>query len=59
MAQARLANHMREALPALGKGLSTCIVVVLTETDREEEIHKLVTESYRILAPEKLIALLD
>jgi hypothetical protein len=50
---------MREALPALGKGLSTCIVVVLTETDREEEIHKLVTESYRILAPEKLIALLD
>jgi hypothetical protein len=35
------------------------IVVVLTgDTDREE-IRELVTESYRILAPKKLSALLD
>jgi len=31
---------------------------MLTETDWEE-IHELVTESYRILAPKKLTALLD
>jgi hypothetical protein len=35
------------------------IVVVLTEDTDWEEIRELVTESYRILAPKKLTALLD
>ncbi len=35
------------------------IVVVLTEETDWEEIRELVTESYRILAPKKLTALLD
>jgi predicted DNA-binding protein (MmcQ/YjbR family) len=34
-------------------------VVVLTDDTDWEEICELVTESYRILAPKKLIALLD
>jgi len=35
------------------------IVVVLTDGTDWEEIRELVTESYRILAPRKLTALLD
>ena len=35
------------------------IAVVLTEDTNWEEIRELVTESYRILAPKKLTALLD
>jgi hypothetical protein len=35
------------------------IVVVLTDDTDWEEIRQLVTESYRILAPKKLTALLD
>jgi hypothetical protein len=35
------------------------IVVVLTDDTEWEEIRELVTESYRILAPKKLTALLD
>jgi predicted DNA-binding protein (MmcQ/YjbR family) len=35
------------------------IVVVLTDDTDWEEIRELVTESYRILAPKKLTALLD
>ena len=35
------------------------IVVVLTDDTDWEEIGELVTESYRILAPKKLNALLD
>ena len=35
------------------------IVVVLTDDTNWEEIRELVTESYRILAPKKLTALLD
>jgi hypothetical protein len=35
------------------------IVVVLTDNAEWEEIRELVTESYRILAPKKLTALLD
>ena len=35
------------------------IVVVLTDNTDWEEIRELVTESYRILAPKKLTALLD
>ena len=35
------------------------IVVVLTDDTDWEEIRELVTESYRILAPKKLAALLD
>jgi len=35
------------------------IVVALTDDTDWEEIRELVTESYRILAPEKLTALLD
>ena len=39
--------------------LSCRIVVVLTDDTDWEEIRELVTESYRILAPKKLTALLD
>ncbi len=35
------------------------IVVVLTDDTDWEEIRELVTDSYRILAPKKLAALLD
>ena len=35
------------------------IVVVLTDDTDWEEIRELVTDSYRILAPKKLTALLD
>ncbi len=35
------------------------IVVLLTDVTEWEEIRELVTESYRILAPKKLTALLD
>jgi predicted DNA-binding protein (MmcQ/YjbR family) len=35
------------------------IVVVLTDDTNWEEVRELVTESYRILAPKKLAALLD
>jgi len=33
--------------------------VLLTDETDWEEIHELVTESYRVLAPKKLIALFD
>jgi predicted DNA-binding protein (MmcQ/YjbR family) len=55
----------REALLSVGRPFFASragrdrIVVVLTDDTDWEEICELVTESYRILAPKKLIALLD
>jgi predicted DNA-binding protein (MmcQ/YjbR family) len=55
----------REALLAIGHPFFASragrdrIVVVLTDDTDWEEIGELVTESYRILAPKKLAALLD
>ena len=55
----------REALLSLGHPFFASragrdrIVVVLTDGTDWEEIRELVTESYRILAPRKLTALLD
>jgi hypothetical protein len=55
----------REALLSIGRPFSASragrdrIVVVLTNDTDWEEIRELVTDSYRILAPKKLIALLD
>ena len=42
-----------------GTGSSCQHVVVLTDDTDWEEIRELVTDSYRILAPKKLTALLD
>jgi hypothetical protein len=61
----RAAPSEREALLAIGHPFFASragrgrIVVVLTDNTDWEEIRELVTESYRILAPKKLIALLD
>jgi len=55
----------REALLSVGRPFFASragrdrIVVVLTDDTDWEEICELVTESYRILAPKKLVALLD
>ena len=55
----------REALLSIGHPFFASragrdrIVVVLTDDTDWEEIRELVTESYRILAPKKLTALLD
>jgi YjbR len=55
----------REALLAIGhpffasRAARDRIVVVLTGGTNWEEIRELVTDSYRILAPKKLTALLD
>ena len=55
----------REALLSIGHPFFASragrdrIVVVLTDGTDWEEIRQLVTESYRILAPKKLTALLD
>jgi len=55
----------REALLSMGHPFFASraghdrIVVVLTEDTDWAEIRELVTESYRILAPKKLSALLD
>ena len=55
----------REALLSAGRPFYASragrdrIVVVLTDDTDWEEIRELVTESYRILAPKKLTALLD
>jgi hypothetical protein len=55
----------REALLSIGPPFLASrahrdrIVVVLTDGTDWAEIRELVTESYRILAPKKLIALLD
>ena len=61
----RAAPDEREALLSVGRPFFASragrdrIVVVLTDDTDWEEICELVTESYRILAPKKLIALLD
>ncbi len=61
----RAAPDEREALLAIGHPFFASragrdrIVVVLTDDTDWEEIRELVTESYRILAPKKLAALLD
>jgi YjbR len=55
----------REALLSIGRPFfvpragGDRIGVLLTDETDWEEIHELVTESYRVLAPKKLIALLD
>jgi hypothetical protein len=49
---------MRHEVESLSRG-SDRIVVVLTDDTDWEEIGELVIESYRILAPKKLTALLD
>jgi hypothetical protein len=55
----------REALPSIGhpffapRAGRERIGVLLTEDTDWEEIRELVTESCRVLAPKKLIALLD
>jgi hypothetical protein len=55
----------REALLSIGRPFFASragrdrIVVILTDGTDWEEIRELVTESYRILAPKKLTALLD
>ena len=54
----------REVLLAMGHPFFAAragrdrLVVVLTDTTDWEEIRELVTDSYRVLAPKKLIALL-
>jgi hypothetical protein len=61
----RAGSDEREALLSIGHPLFTSragrdrIRVLLTDDTDWEEIRELVTESYRILAPEKLTALLD
>jgi hypothetical protein len=61
----RATRDEREALLSVGRPFFASragrdrIVVVLTDDTDWEEICELVTESYRILAPKKLIALLD
>ena len=61
----RAAPQEREALLSTGYPFFASragrdrIVVVLTDDTDWEEIRELVTESYRILAPKKLTALLD
>jgi hypothetical protein len=61
----RIGPGEREALLAIGHPFFASqagrdrIVVVLTEDTDWQEIRELVTESYRILAPKKLTALLD
>jgi predicted DNA-binding protein (MmcQ/YjbR family) len=61
----RVGPEEREALLAAGHPFLASragrdrIVVVLTDDTDWEEIRELVTESYRILAPKKLAALLD
>jgi hypothetical protein len=60
----RAGQEEREALLAVGhpffapRADRNRIVVVLTDNTDWEEIRELVTESYRILAPKKLAALL-
>jgi hypothetical protein len=55
----------REALLSIGRPFLASradrdrIGVLLTGDTDWEEIHELVTESYRVLAPKKLTALLD
>ena len=61
----RAGPEEREALLSIGHPFFASragrdrIVVVLTDDTDWEEIRELVTESYRILAPKKLAALLD
>jgi hypothetical protein len=61
----RVGPEEREALLSIGHPFLASqagrdrIVVVLTDDTDWEEIRELVTESYRILAPKKLMALLD
>jgi predicted DNA-binding protein (MmcQ/YjbR family) len=61
----RAGPEEREALLAIGHPFHASrtgrdrIVVVLTDDTDWEEIRELVTESYRILTPKKLAALLD
>lgn len=61
----RAGPEEREALLSIGHPFFASradrdrIVVVLTNDTDWEEIRELVTESYRILAPKKLTALLD
>ncbi len=58
-AVARRMSHSRMQFSCGRCCLSCRIVVVLTDDTDWEEIRELVTESYRILAPKKLTALLD
>jgi len=61
----RVGPDEREALLSIGYPFLASraghdrVVVVLTDETDWEEIRELVTESYRILAPKKLIALLE
>ena len=61
----RVGPDEREALLSIGYPFLASraghdrVVVVLTDETDWEEIRELVTESYRVLAPKKLIALLD
>ena len=61
----RAGPEEREALLSIGHPFFASragrdrIVVVLTDDTDWQEIRELVTESYRILAPKKLTALLD
>ena len=61
----RADSYEREALLSIGRPFFTPragrdrIGVLLTDDTDWEEIRELVTESYRILAPKKLTALLD